>query len=211
MMLTDDQQPVEELPAQGTGDPVADGVRPRRLRWASENPDAVRRDHGVEGTGELACSIPDQELHRSRELAGPSGRCGLPVQVHGTPGLPGPPRGGSAATTRTCRAYAGDEVKAALPGLGRQFQRGPITLTARGTATDDTPAFAGTAATTCPRAGPVTPTRLPAASPASSNPQPRPVTADFERPCVSEMRPPAGTARCFAVLRVAVPPAQPPT
>jgi len=42
---------------------------------------------------------------------------------------------------RTYRAYVEDEVKAALDDPRSQFQRGPVTLTARGTATDDTPAF----------------------------------------------------------------------
>ncbi len=38
MVLIDDQQPVEEFPAQGTDDPFADGVCSRCLRWAGENP-----------------------------------------------------------------------------------------------------------------------------------------------------------------------------
>ena len=42
---------------------------------------------------------------------------------------------------RTYPAYVEDEVKAALDGPGSQFQRGPVVLTARGTATDDTSAF----------------------------------------------------------------------
>jgi len=62
VMLIDDQQPVEELPAQGADDPLADRVRPGRLGWAGQNPGALRREHGVEGVGELACAIPDQEL-----------------------------------------------------------------------------------------------------------------------------------------------------
>jgi hypothetical protein len=69
MMLIDDQQPVEELPAQGTDDSLADGVRSGRLRRAGENPDARSREHGVEGPGELAGAIPDQELDRGRALA----------------------------------------------------------------------------------------------------------------------------------------------
>ena len=69
MVLIDDQQPVEEFAAQGAGDPFADRVRPRGLRWAGENPDAIRREHGVERAGELACAIPDQELDGSRALA----------------------------------------------------------------------------------------------------------------------------------------------
>jgi putative intracellular protease/amidase len=42
---------------------------------------------------------------------------------------------------RTYPAYVEDEVKAALADPARQFERGPRVLTARGTATDDTPAF----------------------------------------------------------------------
>jgi putative intracellular protease/amidase len=42
---------------------------------------------------------------------------------------------------RTYPAYVEDEVKAALDDPARQFSRGPRTLSARGTATDDTPAF----------------------------------------------------------------------
>jgi putative intracellular protease/amidase len=42
---------------------------------------------------------------------------------------------------RTYPAYVEDEVKAALDHPGRQFERGPVALTARGTATDDAAAF----------------------------------------------------------------------
>ena len=45
---------------------------------------------------------------------------------------------------RTYPAYVEDEVKAALDDPGRQFERGPAVLSARGTATDDSPAFAVT-------------------------------------------------------------------
>ena len=42
---------------------------------------------------------------------------------------------------RTYPAYVEDEVRAALDNPARQFSRGPRTLSARGTATDDTAAF----------------------------------------------------------------------
>jgi putative intracellular protease/amidase len=42
---------------------------------------------------------------------------------------------------RTYPAYVQDEVEAALDDPRRQFQRGPRTLSARGTATDDSAAF----------------------------------------------------------------------
>jgi hypothetical protein len=62
MMLIDDQQLVEELQSQGPDHPFADRVRSGRLRRAAENPDSFRCEHGVEGTGELARAVPDQEL-----------------------------------------------------------------------------------------------------------------------------------------------------
>src|ERR1017187_37434 len=68
VVLVNDQQAVEDLPAQGTEHPFADGVRSRRLRWAGENPDGVRLEHDVEAVGELACAIPDQELDGSRAV-----------------------------------------------------------------------------------------------------------------------------------------------
>jgi putative intracellular protease/amidase len=43
---------------------------------------------------------------------------------------------------RTYPAYVEDEVRAALDHPDDQFRRGPVTLSARGTATDDNPAFA---------------------------------------------------------------------
>jgi putative intracellular protease/amidase len=42
---------------------------------------------------------------------------------------------------RTYPAYVEDEVKASLDDPARQFERGPVTLSARGTATDDAAAF----------------------------------------------------------------------
>ena len=42
---------------------------------------------------------------------------------------------------RTYPAYVEDEVRAALADPDRQFERGPVTLSARGTAADDRPAF----------------------------------------------------------------------
>jgi len=42
---------------------------------------------------------------------------------------------------RTYPAYVEDEVRACLDDPSSQFRRGPRTLSARGTATDDTPAF----------------------------------------------------------------------
>jgi len=62
VVLIDDQQPVEDLPAQGADDPFADRVRSGSLWRAGQNPDALRGEHGVERAGELARAVPDQEL-----------------------------------------------------------------------------------------------------------------------------------------------------
>jgi hypothetical protein len=48
VVLVDDQQPAGEFPAQGAGDPFADGVRSGRLRRAGENPGAGGCEYGVE-------------------------------------------------------------------------------------------------------------------------------------------------------------------
>ena len=95
MVLIDDQQLAGELPPKGPDHPFADRVRSGRLRRAAENPDSFRREHGVEGTGELARAVPDQELDRGRALAevhhGVAGRLRGPraIRVPGDPGQVG--------------------------------------------------------------------------------------------------------------------------
>jgi hypothetical protein len=49
VMLVDYQQPVEDLAAQSADHRFADGVRSGRLRWAGDNPDALRGEYSVEG------------------------------------------------------------------------------------------------------------------------------------------------------------------
>lgn len=58
VLLVNDQQPVEDLVAQGADHPLADRVRPRSMRRADQDPDAIRGQHGVEGVGELAPGGP---------------------------------------------------------------------------------------------------------------------------------------------------------
>jgi hypothetical protein len=50
VLLIDDQQPVEDLPAQGADHPFADRVRPWILRRAGQDPDALRGEQGIEKT-----------------------------------------------------------------------------------------------------------------------------------------------------------------
>jgi len=57
------------LAAQGADHPFADGICSGRLRRAGENPDARCCEHGIEGLGELACPIPEQEPDGRRALA----------------------------------------------------------------------------------------------------------------------------------------------
>jgi hypothetical protein len=61
VVLIDDQPPVEDFPAQGADHSFADRVRPGRLRRAGQDPDARRGEHGIEGAGELARPVPEQE------------------------------------------------------------------------------------------------------------------------------------------------------
>jgi hypothetical protein len=72
--LIDDQQPVEELPAQGADDPLADRVRSGRLRRAGKDPDALGGEHGVEGAGELvgfqnSAAGPDLGFYAARSCS----------------------------------------------------------------------------------------------------------------------------------------------
>jgi hypothetical protein len=62
VVLIDDQDPVQALPAQGADDPLANRVRSGCLRRAGQDPDAFGGEYGVERAGELARAVPDQEL-----------------------------------------------------------------------------------------------------------------------------------------------------
>src|SRR5260221_7650311 len=65
VVFIDDQQSVEDLPAQGADDPFADRVRSGCLRRASENPQPLRGEHRIAKARELAPAIPDQEIDSS--------------------------------------------------------------------------------------------------------------------------------------------------
>ena len=60
VMFVQNQEPVEQLAAQGADHPLADRVRLRGLRRAEEHPDACGGEDGVEGIGELPSAVPDQ-------------------------------------------------------------------------------------------------------------------------------------------------------
>ena len=57
----DDQQPVETLVADGTDESLRVGVRLRRLHRRVDDRDSFAAEELVEGGGELAVAIVDQE------------------------------------------------------------------------------------------------------------------------------------------------------
>jgi len=56
-----DQEVVEAFPAQCPDEPFRDRVRSRCTDRGSDDLDVVGSEHGVEGRGELAVSVADQE------------------------------------------------------------------------------------------------------------------------------------------------------
>jgi hypothetical protein len=57
----DDQEPVETFRSDGADEPLRVRVRPRRLHRRVDHPDSFASEHLVEGCGELAVAIMDQE------------------------------------------------------------------------------------------------------------------------------------------------------
>jgi hypothetical protein len=70
VVLIDDQHPAGELPAQGADDPFADRVRSWSLRRAGHDPDAPCGEHGIEGAGELARTVPEYVVARRYAVSG---------------------------------------------------------------------------------------------------------------------------------------------
>ena len=56
-----DQEVVEAFPAQGADEPFRDGVRPGCPDWGADDADIGAGEDGVEGGGELAVPVTDQE------------------------------------------------------------------------------------------------------------------------------------------------------
>ena len=67
-----DQQVVEAFPAQRADEAFGDRVRARRLDWGADDANVGAGEHGVEGLGELAVPVADQE----------PGLLGAVVEVH---------------------------------------------------------------------------------------------------------------------------------
>ena len=69
LVLVDNQHAVEQLAAQGSDHPFADGVRSGRPRRAEQDPGASCHEYRVEGVRELPGTVPDQELDAVGALA----------------------------------------------------------------------------------------------------------------------------------------------
>jgi hypothetical protein len=61
MAAADDQEPVETLVADGADESLRVGVRLRRSHRRVDHLDSFAAEHLVEGSGELAIAIVDQE------------------------------------------------------------------------------------------------------------------------------------------------------
>jgi hypothetical protein len=59
--LVKNQGPVEELPAQGADEALADGVHPGRLHGGADDGGAGGLEDGVEGAGEVRSAVADEE------------------------------------------------------------------------------------------------------------------------------------------------------
>jgi hypothetical protein len=67
--LVQDQGPVQELTAQGTGKALADRVHPRRLYRGAQDRGAGGLEDGIERRGEVRAAVTDQETEVPESLA----------------------------------------------------------------------------------------------------------------------------------------------
>jgi hypothetical protein len=69
MAAVDDQYPVQQLAVYSTDPSLGDRIRSRRADRGAQDTDALAGEHGVEGVGELAVTITDQEREPSDAVA----------------------------------------------------------------------------------------------------------------------------------------------
>ena len=62
------QKPVETLAADGADEAFGDRVRPRCAYRSLDDLDLDGGEHGVEGRGELAVAVADEELEPGRRI-----------------------------------------------------------------------------------------------------------------------------------------------
>ena len=84
VLLAVDQQVIETLAAQRSHQPFRDRVRPWRPDRSLDDPRAIAGEYLIEGRGELAVAVADQELEAVRPLAE------VHEQIAGLLGGPGP-------------------------------------------------------------------------------------------------------------------------
>ena len=65
---SEDEHAVEAFSSRGAYESLGDGVRPWRPDRGLDDPDALCGEDGVEGSGELGVSVPDEELDCVRLL-----------------------------------------------------------------------------------------------------------------------------------------------
>lgn len=83
MAASEDQDPVEALATERPDHPFAARVGPWRANRGLHDSDPVGGEDLVEGPGELAVTIPDHELDRSRPFGELEGEVARPL---GDPG-----------------------------------------------------------------------------------------------------------------------------
>jgi hypothetical protein len=69
MASTEDEEPVQTLPADGAHEALSEGVRPRGSNWDLDDPDTLGAEHFVEAGGELRVSVTDENPDRLGTLA----------------------------------------------------------------------------------------------------------------------------------------------
>jgi len=77
MRLVEDQGPVEELPAQGADQALADRFHPRRPDGRPHDGGASGLEDGVKGAGEVRSAVTDQEPEVLEPLAEVQGLWGF--------------------------------------------------------------------------------------------------------------------------------------
>ena len=90
MSLPGDEHPVGAFGPGGESPALREGIRSRALRWDLEWLDALADEHSVEGGGELAIAVADQEAQLTGPLAG----------IGGGPRRPPPPGMSTRGRTR---------------------------------------------------------------------------------------------------------------
>jgi hypothetical protein len=87
-----DQDPVQQLAAEGRVDALADGVHTRRLRQGRDDPQSFRLEHLPERSGEDRIAVVNQEPQRAEAVTEVHGevagllRCPCPGRACGHPG-----------------------------------------------------------------------------------------------------------------------------